>query len=307
MIPIITIEGATASGKSTLAIQLAKLINAQIISADSRQVYRYLDIGTAKVSIEEQQQVHHHLINLIDPDASYNAGAFCTDASAIIAQLHENNIIPIVCGGTGLYVKSLLQGLFTLPDLPIYLRLELKERLNNEGLNSLYNQLQSLDPAFASNISANDSQRVLRGLEIVLGTGMPISEHWRMQQAQPRYHAFRILVDIPRPLLYSRINERIHSMLASGLLEEIHGLFNRGFTPLCPGLNSLGYKEFIPYFVSGANLEECTNLAAQHTRNYAKRQCTWYRKTTFDLTISTFPLRLSEVMHKIEEVFSRGV
>jgi tRNA dimethylallyltransferase len=307
MIPIITIEGATASGKSALAIQLAKLINAQIISADSRQVYRYLDIGTAKVSKEEQQQVPHHLIDIIDPDASYNAGAFCTDASAIIDRLHQNGIVPIVCGGTGLYVRSLLHGLFTLPNLPTELRLELKERLNQEGLNSLYKQLQSLDPAFASKISANDQQRVLRGLEVVLGTGMPISEHWRLQQAQPRYLAFRILVDIPRPILYSRINERIHSMLAAGLLEEIQSLHHRGWTANCPGLNSLGYKEFLPFFVSGANLEECTNLAAQHTRNYAKRQCTWYRKTTFDLTISTFPVRLSEIIHNLEEVFSRGV
>ena len=307
MIPIITIEGATASGKSTLAIQLAELLSSQIISADSRQVYRFMDIGTAKVSIEDQHKATHHLIDIINPDDCYNAGAFVKEASALIDTLASQGIIPIVCGGTGLYIKSLLDGLFTLPDLPTSVRSELKERLSKEGKATLYSELQSLDPSFAANISANDTQRILRGLEVAIGTGKSISEHWRNQISQPRYKAFRILVDLPRPLLYNKINERLEQMVACGLVEEMQSLFSMGYTSSCPGLNSLGYKEFIPYFTMGAKLDECADNAAQHHRNYAKRQCTWYRKCTFDLTLDSFPVRLSEISHIIEERLIRGI
>jgi len=286
MIPVITIEGATASGKSALAIVLAEALNTEIISADSRQVYRYLDIGTAKVTKEEQKRVKHHLIDIINPDETYNAGAFVKDASIIIEKLHSEGKIPVICGGTGLYIKALLKGLFSLPPLPQEIRQNLKQRLKEEGLAALYAELKSLDPLFAEKISENDTQRILRGLEVAIGTGIPLSEHWQKQKSSCKYNAFRILIDIPRPELYQRINQRIEKMLAQGLLAEIENLFALGYDENSPGLNCLGYKEFLPYFKKEAGLEECILLAAQHQRNYAKRQVTWYRKGNFDLVIS---------------------
>ena len=286
MIPVITIEGATASGKSALAIVLAEALNTEIISADSRQVYRYLDIGTAKVTKEEQKRVKHHLIDIINPDETYNAGAFVKDASIIIEKLHSEGKIPVICGGTGLYIKALLKGLFSLPPLPQEIRQNLKQRLKEEGLAALYAELKSLDPLFAEKISENDTQRILRGLEVAIGTGIPLSEHWQKQKSSCKYNAFRILIDIPRPELYQRINQRIEKMLAQGLLAEIENLFALGYDENSPGLNCLGYKEFLPYFKKEVGLEECILLAAQHQRNYAKRQVTWYRKGNFDLVIS---------------------
>ena len=286
MIPVITIEGATASGKSALAIVLAEALNTEIISADSRQVYRYLDIGTAKVTKEEQKRVKHHLIDIINPDETYNAGAFVKDASIIIEKLHSEGKIPVICGGTGLYIKALLKGLFSLPPLPQEIRQNLKQRLKEEGLAALYAELKSLDPLFAEKISENDTQRILRGLEVAIGTGIPLSEHWQKQKSSCKYNAFRILIDIPRPELYQRINQRIEKMLAQGLLAEIENLFALGYDENSPGLSCLGYKEFLPYFKKEAGLEECILLAAQHQRNYAKRQVTWYRKGNFDLVIS---------------------
>lgn len=286
MIPVITIEGATASGKSALAIVLAEALNTEIISADSRQVYRYLDIGTAKVTKEEQKRVKHHLIDIINPDETYNAGAFVKDASIIIEKLHSEGKIPVICGGTGLYIKALLKGLFSLPPLPQEIRQNLKQRLKEEGLAALYAELKSLDPLFAEKISENDTQRILRGLEVAIGTGIPLSEHWQKQKSSCKYNAFRILIDIPRPELYQRINQRIEKMLAQGLLAEIENLFALGYDENSPGLNCLGYKEFLPYFKKEAGLDECILLAAQHQRNYAKRQVTWYRKGNFDLVIS---------------------
>ena len=301
MIPVITIEGATASGKSALAIALAESLCTEIISADSRQVYRYLDIGTAKVTKAEQQRAKHHLLDIINPDETYNAGSFAADAEKIITSLHSEGKIPIICGGTCLYIKALLNVLFTLPPLPTKIRYDLKQRLKEEGLTSLYSELLNIDPEFASKISENDTQRILRGLEVFSGTGIPLSEHWRKQKETGKYNAFRILIDMPRPQLYTRINERMEKMLAEGLLQEIENLFTMGYTDHSPGLQCLGYKEFLPYFREEASIEDCAIIAAQHQRNYAKRQVTWYRKYTFDLTIDSSSIILYNIVTKIKE------
>lgn len=295
MIPLITIEGPTASGKTDLAIKLALELGSQIISADSRQVYRHLDIGTAKPSPEEQKAVPHHLISIIAPDQSYNAGSFCKDAGKIIQELHSRGILPIICGGTGLYVTALLKGMFPQLEIPAGIREKLSQRVADEGLATLYKELQKIDPEFAASISPNDKQRVIRGLEVFLATGMLISAHWRAQTPKQEYKTFRILLDPPREILYERINLRIDEMLEKGLLDEIRTLFKLGYKPTAAGLNSLGYKEFIPHLQMGVDFGECAKLAAQHTRNYAKRQCTWYRKHKFDLTLQSNACIISEV------------
>ena len=299
MIPLITLEGPTASGKSGLALSLARELGTEIISADSRQVYRHMDIGTAKPSARDLEAVPHHLIDIIEPDESYNAGRFCADATNIIAGLRRRDRIPLVCGGTGLYVNSLLRGLFPQISIDPGLRRPLKLRLAGEGLESLHRELKELDPVFAEGISANDRQRILRGLEVCLATGVPISEHWRGQREQSGFRAFRILIDPPRAVLYERINARVETMLEQGLLEEIKNLLSMGFDASSPGLNSVGYKEFIPHLMEAASLQDCAALAAQHTRNYAKRQCTWYRKIKFDLTLGSDGGILSEIAARI--------
>jgi len=303
MIPLITLEGPTASGKTELAILLAKELGSEIISADSRQVYRYLDIGTAKPTLQQLQQVKHHIINIIDPSESYNAGRFCADAETIIEELYSRGVIPIVCGGTGLYVSSLLKGLFPEITMNKDIRTTLMQRMNKEGLSTLYEELKIIDPDFAFRVSAKDKQRILRGLEVYYATGIPITEHWKHQGSHNRYHTFRILLQPPREILYSRINNRIQQMLDKGLLQEIEHLFELGYTPFSPGLNTLGYKEFLPYFLESAPLEQCIALAAQHTRNYAKRQYTWYRKYKFDLTSTSNDYIISKIMNKINIKF----
>lgn len=305
MIPLITLEGPTASGKTELAILLAKELGSEIISADSRQVYRYLDIGTAKPSVEQLQQVKHHLISIIDPSESYNAGRFCADAGNIIEDLNSRGIIPIVCGGTGLYVSSLLTGLFPEIKMDKDIRANLIKRMNQEGLASLFEELKKIDPDFAFRISSNDKQRILRGLEVYYATGIPITKHWKNQTSHNRYHTFRILLQPPREILYPRINNRIQQMIDSGLLNEIEHLFKLGYTPLSPGSNTLGYKEFLPYFLESAPLNQCISLAAQHTRNYAKRQYTWYRKYKFDLTFTSNDYIISEIINIIKTYFKK--
>ncbi len=300
MIPLLTIEGPTASGKSALALKLAQALGAQIISADSRQVYRYLDIGTAKPNQTELQAVPHHLIDILEPDESYNVGRFCGEAGQIIEGLREAGTFAIVCGGTGLYVSGLLRGLFPALDIPERIRDQLRERLANEGLGVLYEELRQRDPDFSAQVSNMDKQRILRGLEVYQATRIPITEHWRRQTHEQRFRVFRLLLDPPRELLYARINQRIGAMLEAGWLQEIRGLLERGYDPACPGLNSLGYKELLPHITAGKSLDECAGLAAQHTRNYAKRQCTWYRKHKFDLTLTSSECNISSVAGLIQ-------
>jgi tRNA dimethylallyltransferase len=296
---LVTIEGPTASGKSKLALQLARELGAHIISADSRQVYRYMDIGTAKPTKAEMNEIPHHLIDLIYPDESYNAGSFSSDCTLIIDELTQKGIPVIVCGGTGLYISGLLQGLFQQISIQPEIKQGLKLRLETEGLPVLYKYLQQVDEDFARKISANDKQRVLRGLEVYEGTGIPMSEHWRRQTKDNRYLAYRILLDIPRRELYTRIDSRMKNMVEMGLLNEINDLLSKGYSATSPGLNTLGYKEILPHILDGVALDECETLAAQHTRNYAKRQVTWSRKHKFDLTLSSNEIIISDIRDSI--------
>ena len=293
---IITIEGPTAAGKSSIALQLAQALGTDIINCDSRQVYQYMDIGTAKPTAAERQAIPHHLIDIITPNESYNAGLFAQDAHRIIESLKAQGKTPIICGGTGLYVKVLLEGLFEHPPLKPGLREDLQKEMAEKGIEQMHQLLCEIDPAFAQKVSSNDPQRILRGLEIYRSTGMSMSQHWAQQKREPRYKAYRILINPERQTLYERINLRLETMLSAGLISEIEGLLQRGYQWTDPGLNSLGYKEFRAYFEGTASLAESSEKAAQHHRNYAKRQLTWYRKQKFDLTTEPQSFRLSEVI-----------
>lgn len=300
MIPLIVIEGPTASGKSALALELAEAIGGEIISADSRQIYRLLNIGTAKPSTRDLERIPHHLIDIIYPNESFNAGRFAGLAHEAIRDVHRNGHMPILCGGTGLYVRSVLEGLCPMPEISPDVKSLLLTRLKVEGLNALFIELQKFDPSFAEKVSQNDKQRIIRGLEVFYGTGMNLTDHWVRQLRTNHYQVFRILINPPRDRLYHRINQRIKNMLESGLLDEISGILNGGYTWSDPGLNSLGYKEYMDYYMQKRSLDECSLLAAQYSRNYAKRQLTWYRSIMFDLTLTADELNISSTIKHIK-------
>jgi len=293
---IITIEGPTAAGKTAISIAIAQALDTRIINCDSRQIYRFMDIGTAKPDPAQQKQVTHHLIDIISPKESFNAGFWVKAADELIQDMHSHAKIPVICGGTGLWIRSLLEGLFSHPPIDPSIRSALKLELSQKGLAALYLKLCEIDPAFAARISPNDSQRILRGLEIYRATQKSLSEHWAEQSREPRYDAFRILICPDRKNLYEKINQRLDEMLSLGLLDEIKSLIDAGYSWDDPGLNSLGYKEFRAYFESHDSLDNAIELAKQHHRNYAKRQITWYRKQRFDLTLDADSFSLSDVL-----------
>jgi tRNA dimethylallyltransferase len=303
MIPIITIEGPTASGKSALAMALAQELDTEIISADSRQVYRYLNIGTAKPSTAELSLVKHHLIDVINPDESFNAGAFRDNASKIIKRLHNQGKIPIVCGGTGLYIKSLLEGLFEIDISDKTVKERLIAECEAQGLDYLYTLLKDCDAQAASNISSNDKQRILRALEVYQSTGIPISEHWKRQESKQEYIPYKIFINEDRKDLYNRIDKRVTTMIEVGLIDEIKSVIKKGYKWENPGFNSVGYKEFKHYIDNELSLEECVATAQQHTRNYAKRQLTWYRKCNFNLSEAHYSIIISNVVKMITAFF----
>jgi len=304
MIPLIIIEGATASGKTSLALELAQKFQTEIISADSRQVYKLLNIGTAKPSKDELTLVRHHLIDIINPDESFNAGLFRKKAITIINRLHTQGKIPIICGGTGLYIKALLEGLFTSDVHDKEIRVSLEAENQEKGLSVLHDRLSEIDPETAMKVSSNDKQRIYRALEVYLATGIPLSEHWKKQKREEEFKTYRILLREEREVLYKRIDARILSMIKMGLIDEIQSILDRGYSWQDPGFNSVGCKEFRPFIETGKDLDKCIELAQQHTRNYAKRQSTWYRKCNFNLAEAVSSISINSVEAEIKRLIN---
>lgn len=274
---IAVIAGPTASGKTAVGIALAKALNGEIISADSRQIYRYMDIGTAKPTREEQAMVRHHVIDLVDPDGEYSAGQFARDAAAAIADIQARGKFPIVVGGAGLYLRALFDGFAPVPEVPIEIRQRLQEEAL-ENLGALYTRLQAVDPLWAGTIQPADVQRIVRGLEVYEATGRTLSAF----QGQPRqrvgtWRTQWFGLDWPRETLYDRINRRAVQMLDLGLIEEVKGLVARGYAGETNALNTFGYKECLQVLNGALSLDDALFAIQQHTRRYAKRQLTWFR------------------------------
>lgn len=305
MINIITIQGPTASGKSSLALQLAKELNTEIISADSRQVYKYMDIGTAKPSLEEQNQVKHHLIDIINPDEAYNAGRFSNEADEIIKNLISKNKIPIIAGGTGFYVQALKEGIFKAPDVPAQIVNDLEQKLKEKGIDCLYNELIEIEPEAEKRIEKNDRQRVIRALSVYKATNKTLTQHWGEQKKKIVYNSFDILVNSERSIIYQKINSRLDVMLDLGLIDEIKLLQKMGYTESSPGLNSVGYKEFLPFLNNTESLEKCLELAKRNSRRYAKRQLTWYRRLNFDVVFDANNVKFIDIQRKINDFLSK--
>lgn len=275
---LLVIIGPTAVGKSKLSLDLAQRLGGEIISADSMQVYRGMDIGTAKPSLQEQSLVGHHLIDLVEPDQAFNVADYISLAEKVLAQLQEKGSIPILSGGTGLYVDALLQG-FLFPDAQAdpHLRAELLERGKRDP-QALYGELKAVDPTSAEKIHPNDLRRIVRALEVQRRTGKPISVLKRKAaEAKRPYLPLYIGLTREREELYGRINRRVENMLAQGLVAEVARLL-RIYPQQPTALQALGYKEITWYLQGSLELEAAVEILKRDTRRYAKRQLSWFRR-----------------------------
>ena len=277
---IIVICGPTASGKTALSVELAKKINGEIVSCDSMQIYDEMLIGTARPTLEEMQGIKHDLVGCIKPTMRYSVSEYKKEAEKAIKEILSKNKVPIVVGGTGLYVNSLIYGI-DYPEIEIDLeyRRKLEERVNNEGLTKLYEEAQSIDEEAMQKISKNDEKRILRVLEIYHQTGKTKTMLEKESRANGVNYDFRVFaIDMPREVLYSRINKRVDIMLEQGLINEVEELYKKYGEKLYTSAQAIGYKEVIDYFKNVYTKEEMIEKIKLETRRYAKRQLTWFRK-----------------------------
>lgn len=274
---VLVITGPTATGKTRIGIELAKRLNSEIILADSRQVYKLLDIGTAKPSREERQEAVHHLIDIVFPDQTYSAGAFARDAKTKIDQILNRGKLPIIVGGTGLYLKALTKGLFEGPAADPELRKRLNQEAEQYGLHNLYKKLQELDPVTTARISAQDRIRIIRALEIYELTGQPISFWHTRDQHSSEYRFITFGITMNRNALYQRINNRVDRMMQAGFLDEVQNLRNLGYSFELPALRTFGYMDILHHLQGEVELKVAVEKFKQKTRNFAKRQLTWFR------------------------------
>ena len=305
-IPVITLQGPTAVGKTDLAIHLAKKFDLEIISADSRQIYKKLNIGTAKPNSVELQAVKHHLIDIIDPKEKYDAGRFREEATQIITDLDRRNKKALIVGGTGFYIKSLFQELFRINQISDSTKNEVEQMLSEKGYEYLYNMLKENDPQSCERIHYNDQHRILRAFEVWYQTRIPISDHWKNQSNCSNLKSFDIILSLERAELYDRINRRVDIMMNEGLLDEIRDLLSAGYSFSDSGFNTVGYKEFAPFFDGSDGLSFCIDKVKQHSRNYAKRQLTWYRKINFNFAYQIKVDNLSDIESKIQNFLEGG-
>ncbi len=273
---VIVVAGPTASGKTAAAVELAGRLGADIISADSMQVYRHLSIGTAKPTAEELRGVTCHLVDCVDPDYQYNLGDYVRDASALVERFRAQGRPAIVAGGTGLYIKGLLYGVFEGETRDPAIRAELARRADAGELGVMHKELLSVDPD-AAFIQPGDRQRILRALEVFRVTGLPITRLQTQHAAAPRYRTRLFVLSVPRPELHRRIEDRCRVMVGRGLLAEVRGYLERGFSQDNPAIRALGYAELIAHIRGDLSLKEAMAAMIRKTRQYAKRQETWFR------------------------------
>jgi len=278
--PLIVLTGPTAAGKTELSIALAKKLNGAIISADSMQVYKYMNIGSAKIRPEEMQGVRHYLVDVLDPREEFHVARFQQMAKEAMDEIYRNGQLPIVVGGTGFYIQALLKDIdFDESSGELPCRKELEETARREGGAVLYERLKQVDPESAEAIHPNNVKRVIRALEFYQETGQPISLHNKEQkEKQPPYtYAYFVLND-DRARLYERIDRRVDRMVEQGLVEEVRWLKEHGYDRSLVSMQGLGYKELFPYLDGTCSLEEAVEIIKRDTRHFAKRQITWFKR-----------------------------
>lgn len=298
---ILVICGPTASGKSELAMRLARALDAEIVNADSMQIYRGMDIGTAKPSLDQQAEIRHHLIDVIAPDQPFSAADFSVAADGAIRDILSRGKRVIVAGGTGLYIRALLKGLVDSPGGKGELRQVLQDEANRIGNNAMLERLREVDPELAAAMHPNNLVRIIRALEVYQLTGIPLSRYQKEHAfAACRYDALQIGVSVDRGLLYERIEERVGLMLAAGLLDEVSGLLAGGFGHDLKPMRSIGYKEAVAHLCGRLSAEEAASLIKRDTRHYAKRQMTWF-KADPDILWFEYPEKFGNILeHAID-------
>lgn len=277
---LVAVGGPTASGKTALSVALARAFDGEIINADSMQIYKNLDVGTAKPSAEERQGIPHYLLDFLSPETPYSVADFTAAADPLIRDITARGRLPLVVGGTGLYITSLLSGMAFAPEkTDPAIRARLQARADTEGGAALYAELQRIDPDYAAQVHPNNLPRVIRALELFEATGRRMSDQRReARPAEAPYHALCLCLTCrDRAVLYSRIDRRVDEMVENGVLDEARQVYDHR-DAYRTAAQAIGYKEFFPYFEGTANLTECTERLKQATRNYAKRQLTWFRR-----------------------------
>ncbi len=274
----IAIFGPTGVGKTSLAIKLAK-DNGQIISVDSMQVYKYMNIGTAKPSVEEIRTVKHYLIDIINPDNQFTAGNFCIAATNAINSILSEGKVPYLVGGTGLYFLSLIRGMVNIPKIDKDIRNSIIHKWNKFGQDRMFKILERIDNGFSKKIHKNDKQRTLRALEVFFGTKKKFSDYLKEENKRINLKFIKIGININRRELYNIINLRVDKMIQNGLVDEINELKRMGYTKDNPGLKAIGYKEMLEYLDKNISLNDAIELIKKNSRKYAKRQITWFNKT----------------------------
>ncbi len=275
---MLAIVGATATGKTALAVRLAKEFGGEIIGADSRQVYRHMDIGTAKPTAEQRAAVPHHLLDIVDPDEPYSLALFLRQARATIADIHDRGHLPLLVGGTGQYVWGLLEG-WQVPEVPPApeLRAKLEARASSEGGEALYAELRTVDPQAADRIDPQNVRRVIRALEVYAVSGKTSNSNLR--RVAPNWETMLVGLRLDRADLYSRVDRRVDQMLESGWLDEVKVLLGRDYAPELSAMSGLGYRELCEHIQGGTTLEDAIDAAKRRTRRFARQQHAWFRET----------------------------
>jgi len=277
-LPLLVIVGPTATGKTAVSVRVAKILGGEIVSADSMLVYRYMDIGTAKPSLEECQDIAHYMIDVVDPDEPYSVALYKEQAEKCVHAIAKRGKIPLLVGGTGLYVRSITdQYSFKPADTSGTLRQRLFEEAERIGREELYRRLAEVDPVTAAKVHPNNLKRVIRALEVYNLTGQPISSG-QNNRTEPKYNLVMFGLILERSLLYRHIEKRVDEMLAEGLAGEVRQLLGRGYDPGLVSMQGLGYKEMAQYILGNTTFEEALISLKQNTRRFAKRQITWFRR-----------------------------
>lgn len=299
---VIVIGGPTASGKTALSIELAKTINGEIVSADSMQIYKEMNIGTAKPDEDEKQNIKHYMLDIINPNERYSVADYKRDAKNAIREIISKGKIPIVAGGTGLYIDSLIYEIeYAEIDFDIEYRKQLEERVEKEGLEKLYKEAEKIDQEAIEKISVNDKKRILRILEIYHQTGKTKTEIEKESRKKPEFDYKMFAIDMNREILYERINKRVDLMIEEGLIEEVKKIYEK-YKEFPTAMQALGYKEVVEYLDKKVSKEEMIEKIKMESRRYAKRQLTWFRKNKETIWLKGEKDRLDNIHIIMEEL-----
>jgi len=298
--PVPIIVGPTAIGKTAFSLLLAKIFPSEIVSADSRQIYKMMDIGTAKPETAELKQVKHHFIDLLDPSENFSSGQYSKLARKTISDILKCGNMPIVVGGSGFYIKTLVDGISVLELQDYDIRKSLQQRLVSADIEILYDELKQKDPELARRLKSNDKQRIIRGLEVYYTSGMKLSDLQKEKSVQAPFEPFFIGLTMKRSDLYERINKRVDRMFDMGLLEEVSKLKELGYHKGMNAMNTVGYKEVFSYLDNEISFDEMMRLIKRNSRRYAKRQYTWFNN---DKRIRWFSLDTNSSLNEIVDKF----